>query len=356
MRLSIHPFRYLVLIGYISVMGLSCWSLGTARPAQAACGASLPTTTGTLTMNMSVSSAGTYRVWARILGSSSNINGFYLQIPDASLCNVTMGNASITANTWTWVDYRDGTNSSKINATLTAGSHQVLLAGLDDGLVVDKLLLATDAACIPTGDGSNCVTAATSPTPTPSAGATPGATPSATPTPVVIPASGGTTKPVTVSGTISIAAPSNTTNATCKVDGKAVNCAKIDTTALTDGNHTVEVQATDQQGKTVTKQTTIKVKNKLSLMERLVAGLQRYKWPIVAVVALTILIGGGWYIWYRLRPRPSIQAELGPTAAAPTGSPAVVLPTALIAPASSTTVLPNTPSDPPVPPSVPPTV
>lgn len=244
----------------------------------AACSA-LPTGKGTVTMNLSVPATGSYRVWARILAPSASVNGFYIQIPDANACQITMGNASIPTNTWTWIDYRDGTTANKINVTLTSGTRQVQLAGLDDGVQVDKILLLGDTSCTPAGDGTNCIsTASSTPAPPPSSGGS-----STTPTPV--PASPSQTS--TVKQSISIPT-SGINNAKCTVDGKSVDCALVDTTKLTDGNHTVTVTGTDASGKPVTKSTTINVKNKQTLPEKMIAVSQKYRWPLLGT---TIFLG-----------------------------------------------------------------
>jgi hypothetical protein len=242
-------------------------------------------------MNLSVPSSGSYRVWVRMLSPSTNVNGFYLQIADANACQITMGDAVVPLNAWVWVDYQNGASSNKVNVTLTAGSHQVNLAGLDDGVLIDKVLLLSDTACTPTGDGTNCTSAATGSTPTPTPG---GSTPAATPTPVAVTTTTTGTSPI-VSKTIAIPLPTNLSNAKCAVDGKSVDCSSIDTTKLNDGEHVVTVTGTDQNGKPVEKSTTIEVKNKLTPVEQIVAGIKKFQWPLIAlgVAALSL---AGWFI------------------------------------------------------------
>jgi hypothetical protein len=277
-----------VLSVFMSLFGLTI--MAAPAPAQAACSA-LPSSKGTVSMTVSVPSAGTYRVWARELAPTTNANGFYLQIADAGACQVTMGDAVIPVNTWTWADYQNGAASSKVNVTLTAGNHTVVMAGLDDGVEVDKILLLSDTSCTPTGDGSNCTAAAATPAPTPGGGGG-GSTPAPTPTPIPLPSPGtsGSTTPITVSKTISIPVPGGASNAQCLIDGKSVSCASVDTTKLSDGNHTVEVKATDANGKPIDQKTTIKVQNQATLKDRVVAGVQKYRLPLIALAALIILI------------------------------------------------------------------
>src|SRR4051812_8228003 len=80
-------------------------------PAEAACSA-LPTDKGTVTMTVTIPAPGTYRVWSRIQATNTTDNSFLLQA-DQTYCNISVGGgAGIPANTWTWVDYQNGTTSS----------------------------------------------------------------------------------------------------------------------------------------------------------------------------------------------------------------------------------------------------
>jgi hypothetical protein len=305
-----------VLSVFMSLFGLTI--MAAPAPAQAACSA-LPSGKGTVTMTINAPSSSTYRVWARELAPSTNANGFYLQIADANACQVTMGDKVIPVNTWTWVDYQNGNTASKVNVTLTAGNHTVVLAGLDDTVEVDKILLLSDASCTPTGDGSNCTAAAATPT----GGGGGSGTPAPTPTPV--PISSGGTQPVTVSKTISIPVPTGAKNAECLVDGKPVSCSSVDTTQLSDGSHTVEVKATDANGKPVDQKTTINVKNKLTPQEQIIAGLQKYRLPLIALAAFIIVIPVGLILARRLgligRVHSNLSTDITPAPITPPTSP-----------------------------------
>lgn len=127
---------------------------GISHFASAAC-TPLASDLGLVTGSFSNSTDGTYRVWSRIRTADATKNSFALQI-DQTLCNVTVGGASIPANAWTWVDYQAGTTSSKIEVDLTAGTHTINMAGISQGLEVDRVILTRDTTCVPTGDGENC--------------------------------------------------------------------------------------------------------------------------------------------------------------------------------------------------------
>lgn len=107
-------------------------------------------------------------------------NSYYLQIDGG--CAVDVGDSAITPNQLTWVDYQDGNSATKMNTTLTAGVHTFVLTGREPGVSVDRIVLAINPSCVPTGTGDACADTAT-PTPTPTPTATPTPTPTATPTP-----------------------------------------------------------------------------------------------------------------------------------------------------------------------------
>ena len=140
-----------VLVLLASTLGAASTHVGKAS---AACTA-LPTDRGTVTSTITVPTAATYRVWTRIKTATSTNNSIYMQI-DQTSCNLVVGGSTLAANTWTWVDYQNGTSTSKINATLTAGSHTIIMAGKADNVMVDRVILTQDTACTPTGTGDNC--------------------------------------------------------------------------------------------------------------------------------------------------------------------------------------------------------
>lgn len=119
---------------------------------------------GTATGSFTIPTAGTYRVWSRIKPNSTTLsnNSYTLEVDNGSVaagsatCNITVGDASIPANTWTWVDYKDGNATSKINMTLTAGTHTYALFGRESGVGIDRVVFSADSTCVPTGNGDNC--------------------------------------------------------------------------------------------------------------------------------------------------------------------------------------------------------
>lgn len=91
------------------------------------------------------------------MAPDSTNNSYLLEI-DGSTCYTVGDSSSIPANAWTWVDYQNGTASSKINQTLTSGNHTVKMIGSEASVQIDRLIFTTDTTCTPTGTGDNCTT------------------------------------------------------------------------------------------------------------------------------------------------------------------------------------------------------
>jgi len=112
----------------------------------AAC-AALPTDRGTVTQSVSLS-AGTYTIWSRIRTDTPANNSYYMNIDNGGtnlLCNATMGGTTLTANTWTWVKH-----ATTVTVTSgTAGTYTITMAGKDDNVEVDRVILTGDNTCTP---------------------------------------------------------------------------------------------------------------------------------------------------------------------------------------------------------------
>lgn len=214
-----------------------CILVGVTNTAAAACPASLPADKGSTTATINAATSGTYYIWSRNRTTSSSSNGYYLQIDNSSSKCFTVGDAAIPTNTWTWVNYQNGSTSSRMSTSLSAGSHSFKLAGLDAGLQVDRLIFTTDSACTPTGSGDNCANSTTDPPP-------------------IVISNPGTSGPSnTYNGTITVGSGSGKT--IVKVDGQPIASGNgqvsVDTTQLSDGYHTLAIESFDANGnKTVT--------------------------------------------------------------------------------------------------------
>lgn len=128
----------------------------------------LPTDKGLSTnSNINITSSGTYYVWLRVMVPDTSNNSVYVQMNN-SLCNINFGDsASIPANTWTWINYKDGNTGSRVSTSLTSGTANTLyIAGKENGVKVDKALLLSDANCTPQAMGDNCTETSAPTTPT----------------------------------------------------------------------------------------------------------------------------------------------------------------------------------------------
>src|SRR5688572_2877616 len=115
--------------------------------------ASAPTNTaGHLNYPFTVSQAGTYRVFARVLGPTANDDSFWIRMDGGSW---VMWNNWWNPN-WVWAPFPNTYN-------LGAGNHTLTVAYREDGARLDKLNITTSTAT-PSGTGSpatNCPTGTT---------------------------------------------------------------------------------------------------------------------------------------------------------------------------------------------------
>gem|GEM_PF-1041205 len=280
----------LVSIGLLLVFMIA----GGASRASAACSA-LPTNMGTATFTVSVPASTTYRFWAHEYSPSTNNNGFYLQV-DSAYCQITIGNsATIPTGQFTWLDYQNATPSNKVNLTLSAGSHTMIVAGLDPGVGIDKILLLSDQSCVPVGQGTNCGTAPTT-IPPPIGGGTPAPIVSTMPG-----SSGSISGSAVVSGVVTLPQPPAGSGVTRSyfLDGKPISGAKLDTTKLSDGQHTLQVVQKNANGKVQIFTQKLTVMNHPSLHARLTHALSR---PMLYIpIALGLIIFGLGIAWYLAR-------------------------------------------------------
>ncbi len=112
-------------------------------------------TYGSTTSTMTLATGGKYRIWSRIKAPDENNNSFYLVVDNQ--CPINIGDKSITANNWTWINNRDA-GSTAIDMDLTAGAHTIKLIGRENGVSLDRVLFVANLSCIPSGNGDNCST------------------------------------------------------------------------------------------------------------------------------------------------------------------------------------------------------
>lgn len=186
---NLSPIRLhsLPIIVLVLLLGIITTLIPHKAGAQTTCNQVIPSNTNKISYNLTINTAGMYKVWSRINSPSIAANSFLLQVDN--LCPVVVGGSDIlTSNTWEWVDYQDGNTSSVINVPFTVGTHTVTVIGNEPGLKLDSLFFTTDTSCKPSGLSVTCqpsITPTTIPTAIPTA--KPTIKPTATPVPTAVP-------------------------------------------------------------------------------------------------------------------------------------------------------------------------
>jgi hypothetical protein len=293
--------RTRLLTAALTAFTILLTSLGLAStPAFAAC-APLPSDKGQATFTINLPSTANYRVWSRLYSPSANNNGFYMQV-DQTYCTIVVGDsATIPVGTFTWVNYRDAQPSNLITLNLASGTHTVVIAGLDPGVGIDRIMFLSDLSCVPSGKGDNCnaTTAPTTPTTPPTSQPAPG-TPAA-PTPVVIGTSGPSAP---VSGTLVLSTPQSTNSGVTdkvaySVDGTPIAGNTLDTTTLANGEHTITATTTNPDGTTSLKTTTITTDNHINFWQWLSNLFAAQWWWVRVVLAVLVFTGMVWIVLFR---------------------------------------------------------
>jgi chitodextrinase len=149
--------RHLGILSLL-ILGAIAGSFSFSPPVAAAACATPGTNYGTATMKLTVATAGTYRLWTHMSVPDATNNSYLLDIDGASC--FTVGDVKLPTNTWTWVDYQGGNATSKVTASLTAGTHTLKLIGREPNVKIDRILASSDQNCLPSGFGDNCMTLA----------------------------------------------------------------------------------------------------------------------------------------------------------------------------------------------------
>lgn len=152
--LKINNLTKKILLGITASVTAASAVLGLGGTASAAACTAPGTDYGQVTTSLSVPATATYRVWTRLMVPNTTNKTYLLEIDGANCYNV--GGGSIPASTWTWVDYHSGSSSSKVQLSLSQGSHSLKLIGNAPGVKVDRVVAVSDLTCVPTGFGDNC--------------------------------------------------------------------------------------------------------------------------------------------------------------------------------------------------------
>ena len=146
-----------ILLATSLVLG-GVFVVASGGPAAGAAACTVPSTDlGTDTITMTIPQTANYTVWTRMKAPSTSANSVNLEIDGTTCLNVGGGN--FTATSWltsssNWINYTNGSPSTVINVNLTAGSHTFKYIGTQAGVEIDRVIVASDPSCIPTGTGA----------------------------------------------------------------------------------------------------------------------------------------------------------------------------------------------------------
>jgi Zn-dependent metalloprotease len=111
-----------------------------------------PPAGGHALLPFAVTVAGSYKVWGRVIAPTTADDSFYVRIDTGAWMS---WNGIPAGTTWHWDDVHNGGTASTPAATFTlaAGNHTLEIAYREDGARLDRLLVTSDAAFVPTGLG-----------------------------------------------------------------------------------------------------------------------------------------------------------------------------------------------------------
>ncbi|MBC7581895.1 fibronectin type III domain-containing protein [Aeromicrobium sp.] len=166
------------------------------------------------------------------------------------LCGATMGGTTLTANTWTWVKYA----TPVVVSSNSAGAFTVTMAGKDDNVEVDRIIMTGDSSCVPDNTavaiggvnyyGENCASSDTiAPTVTVTAPANAASVSGATTN-----ITGTTTDTSSITSIAAYLDGSTTAAATDATPTTGAYVIPLSLNGLSVGSHTLVVKATDSVG------------------------------------------------------------------------------------------------------------
>ena len=165
----------------------------------------LRTTGPRVDLPIAFSTPGTYHVWVRLFGPTGNDDSVHVGLDGNAASLQGLGLGGTTTAGWVWFDQAD---ARRVTVTVPSpGVHTLMVWAREDGVAVDRVVLARSSSFVPEGRGP---TASPPPTgPTGAATTAPTSAPPVTMAPTTAPA---TTAPATTAP--STTAPSTTTAST----------------------------------------------------------------------------------------------------------------------------------------------
>jgi hypothetical protein len=110
-----------------------------------------PPGSGHATVEFGVPSAGTYKVWARVIAPSVEDDSFWIRMDGGSWIK---WNEVSPGSSWHWDEvHNSDAGDAVVRFNLAAGSHALTIAYREDGARLDRLLITNDITFIPGGVG-----------------------------------------------------------------------------------------------------------------------------------------------------------------------------------------------------------
>ena len=208
---------------------------------------------GVDTLTFTAPAAAEYTIWTRMIAPDTTNNSINLEV-DGNTC-YSVGGGSFAASSWAstgvnWVNYANGAPSTPIRLNLTQGQHTLKYVGTKSGVQVDRILVTSDASCIPVDKGNSDASGRSCDT----GDSTP-------PTANIVSPSTGTSNVV---GSVNINATAADSSGIAKVDflvdGQLVGSDATgpdfsfawSSASVSNGTHSLTVQATDKAGNVTT--------------------------------------------------------------------------------------------------------
>jgi hypothetical protein len=106
-----------------------------------------PPSTGSSAIPFTVPSAGTYKLWGRVIAPTDNDDSFWVRVDDSPWVD---WNDIAAGSAWHWATVTDDTKSdAPVLADLTAGAHTITVAYREDGARLDSVLITNDLTAVP---------------------------------------------------------------------------------------------------------------------------------------------------------------------------------------------------------------
>jgi len=119
--------------------------LAAARPEPGAA------TDGMATYTFNVGMAGDYKIWGRLRVPGTENDSFWVRVDTGAW--IQWNNIAVAAD-WTWDDVHNSANMDMLETfDLSMGQHTLNISYREAGLELDKILITSDAAFVPTGEG-----------------------------------------------------------------------------------------------------------------------------------------------------------------------------------------------------------